>query len=290
ALAESIGKYRLYRPSSLRRVLATDFGGQVTLGGYRLDPSEPQDITMRRPGGTLSVSLLWRATRTMTQSYTVFVHLEDASGKRWSQHDGIPFGGIYPTNRWEAGEMVRDVHPLPLPPDLPSGRYVLRVGLYDTSAQARLLTAAGGDLALATVQIGATPVYSPSRALTSRLGGLVSLVGLDLAPTSGGTLPVTLYWRTDGFLDQDYTVFVQLLGADGNPVAQSDAQPENGSYPTSLWQPGETVRDSHPLTIPAGVPPGEYRLVAGVYLLASGQRLLVAGGGDAVFLGTVRLP
>ena len=290
ALTESIGKYRLYWPSSMRRTLAADFGGQVTLAGYRLDPSELQDITMRRPGSTLSVSLLWQAPQSMAQNYTVFVHLVDASGKRWSQHDGIPFGGIYPTNRWEAGEMVRDVHSLPLPPDLPSGRYLLRVGLYDTATQVRLQPATGGDLALATVNIGATPVYSPSRAITARLGDAVSLVGVDLAPASGGTLPVTLYWRTDGFLDQDYTVFVQLLGADGKPVAQSDAQPENGGYPTSLWQPGETVRDRHPLTIPAGVPPGEYRLVAGVYLLASGQRLPVAGGGDVVFLGTVRLP
>jgi hypothetical protein len=118
----------------------------------------------------------------------------------------------------------------------------------------------------------------------------VSLVGLDLPAASRGTLPVTLYWRTDGFLDQDFTIFVQLLGADGKPVAQSDAQPENGGYPTSLWQPGEMVRDSHSLKIPAGLPPGEYRLLAGMYLLASGQRLPAAGGGDGVFLGSVRLP
>jgi hypothetical protein len=290
ALTEAVGKYRLYRPSSLRRTLSAGFGGQVTLAGYRLDPSDLQDITSRRPGGTLSVSLLWQATRAMTRSYTVFVHLVDASGRRWSQHDGLPFGGIYPTNRWEAGELVRDVHTLSLPADMPDGRYLLRVGLYDTASQAPLQPATGGDIALSTVQIGPPPVYAPSRPITSLLGGLVSLVGFDLPAASGGTLPITLYWRTEGFLDQDYTVFVQLLGADGKPLAQSDAQPDNGGYPTSLWQPGETVRDSHSLTIPASAPPGEYRLVAGMYLLSSGQRLPVAGGGDAVLLGAMRLP
>ena len=40
ALTQSVGKYRLYRPSSLRRPMAADFGGQVTLAGYRLDPIE----------------------------------------------------------------------------------------------------------------------------------------------------------------------------------------------------------------------------------------------------------
>ncbi len=290
ALAESVGKYRLYRPSSLRRNLNTDFGGQVALAGYRLDPSEPQDITVVRPGGTLSVSLLWQATHVMTSSYAVFVHLVDAAGKRWTQHDGIPFGGIYPTTHWEAGELVRDVHVLDLPTNLPSGRYTLRVGLYDTATQARLQPAGAGDLALATVYVGARPFYLPSRTISVRLGDAISLVGLDLAPASGGGLPVTLYWRAETFVDQDYTVFVQLLGADGKPVAQSDAQPENGGYPTRLWQPGETVRDAHSVAFTATPPPGDYRLVAGMYLLGTGQRLPVAGGGDAVSLGTVRLP
>jgi hypothetical protein len=290
ALTESIGKYRLYRPSSLRRALTSSFGGQMMLAGYRLDLSNKQDITTAQPGGMLYVSLLWQATQPMSDSYTVFVHLVDASGRRWSQHDGIPFGGIYPTNLWAASEMVRDVHPLPLPPDLPDGRYLLRVGLYDTATQVRLQPAAGGDLALATVQIGPPPVYAPSQPLTALLGGVVWLMGLDIPAAGGGTLPVTLYWRADDFVDQDYTVFIQLLGAGGKPQAQSDAQPENGAYPTSLWQPGETVRDIHALAIPASLPPGEYRLVAGMYLLASGQRLPVAGGGDGVFLGTVRLP
>jgi hypothetical protein len=290
ALTDSIGKYRLYRRSSLSRILNVDFGGQVTLAGYRLDSDQAQDITTIRAGSVLSVSLLWQAAGAMTNGYTVYVHLLDASGRRWAQHDGVPFGGIYPTTRWDAGETVRDVHPLLLPAALPGGRYILHVGLYDTVSQAPLQSSGRGDVTLATVYVGGRPVYSPARANTWRLGDAVSLVGFDLAPAAGGTLPVTLYWRTDTFVDQDYTVFIQILGADGKPVAQSDAQPESGGYPTSLWQPGETVRDSHPVAIPAGLPTGEYRLMAGMYLLASGQRLPVAGGGDAVSLGTVRLP
>ena len=111
----------------------------MTLAGYRLDPPDRTGHNgIRRRASTLSVSLLWQAIPVMTSSYTVFVHLVDAAGKRWAQHDGIPFGGIYPTTRWEAGEMVRDVHSLDLPAGLPDGRYTLRVGLYDTATQARL--------------------------------------------------------------------------------------------------------------------------------------------------------
>ena len=126
--------------------------------------------------------------------------------------------------------------------------------------------------------------------MSMRLGQAVSLVGLDIAPASGGALPVTLYWLAWTFVDESYTVFVQVLGSDGRPVAQSDALPEDGRYPTSLWEPGETVRDEHSVTIPAALPPGVYSLVAGMYQLSSGQRLPVVGGGDSVSLGVVSLP
>jgi hypothetical protein len=103
---------------------------------------------------------------------------------------------------------------------------------------------------------------------------MVSLEGFDLAGVSGGLLPVTLYWRTRDFLDQDYTVFVQLVGGDGKVAAQSDAQPESGAFPASLWQPGEMVRDAHVLTIAAGVPSGDYRCT--FWPVVSGCRWLAA--------------
>ena len=67
----------------------------------------------------------------------------------------------------------------------------------------------------------------------------------------------------------DYTVFVQALAADGRVAAQSDSQPVAGTYPTGIWSPGEVVADTHRLTLP----PGEYRLVAGMYDLATMKRL-----------------
>ena len=164
ALSESVGKYRLYRPAPLRRELAPqpDFGRSGgRWHGCRLVTAWTRPAqASRRPGGTLSVSLLWRAARHMDESYTVFVHLLDAAGGKVAQHDGVPFGGIYPTSRWAAGELVRDVHTLQLPADLAAG-VPLRVGLYDTATQARLPPAGAGDWRWPRSPSGARPSTRP---------------------------------------------------------------------------------------------------------------------------------
>jgi hypothetical protein len=38
-----------------------------------------------------------------------------------------------------------------------------------------------------------------------------------------------------------------------------------GFTPTTRWQAGEILRDRHTVPLPAGLSPGEYRLVAGLY-------------------------
>jgi len=59
-----------------------------------------------------------------------------------------------------------------------------------------------------------------------------------------------LYWQCAALSDADYTVFVHLLDASGNIVAQLDAPPRNGKYPTSIWDVGEIVKDEYDLPIP----------------------------------------
>ncbi len=55
--------------------------------------------------------------------------------------------------------------------------------------------------------------------------------------------------------------------------AARDLPPVNGTFPTTEWQAGDLVRDPHALALPADLPAGSYRLVAGLYDPASGARL-----------------
>src|SRR5262249_40372976 len=110
------------------------------------------------------------------------------------------------------------------------------------------------------------------------------------AARPGDTLLVTLRWQAAAKMSVDYTVFTQLWDSSGQVAAQLDSQPASGTRPTSGWQPGETVLDRKALLLPADLPPGQYALVAGLYDLATLQRLTLAPGGvDHIVLGTVQV-
>jgi len=128
------------------------------------------------------------------------------------------------------------------------------------------------------------------RRIDARLGDWVSLVGVNLPDqvASGQAISITLVWQAFGETGQDYKTFVHLLSADGQLVAQSDAVPAGWTRPTFGWQPGEFVQDPHTLAPKRNLPPGEYRLLAGMYV-GDGRRLPLAAGGDAVELGTIQV-
>jgi hypothetical protein len=96
-------------------------------------------------------------------------------------------------------------------------------------------------------------------------------------------LPLTLYWRAVTS-PEPLTRFVQLIGPDGRIYGQEDASPDQGNYPTGLWQPGEIVVETINLPVETGRPAGRYILHVGLYRPGPGERLALAGGGDHVEL------
>lgn len=123
---------------------------------------------------------------------------------------------------------------------------------------------------------GLTPVFDPAVSrepmvtTDATVGDSVHLLGYDIQPAEpqpGDSLHVDLYWQAGQPLDADVTSFVQLLASNDEKIAQSDHQPGGVYYPSSLWQPGETLLDRHELTIPADAAPGPYRLLVGLYRL-----------------------
>jgi 4-amino-4-deoxy-L-arabinose transferase-like glycosyltransferase len=125
------------------------------------------------------------------------------------------------------------------------------------------------------------PAPTPDHPADALWGDAIQLVGYSVDTrevTAGETLNVTLYWRALAPLDDDYTVFVHLLGehnpATNGPLwAGHDGQPDGGHYPTSRWQPGQVLLDLHPLAVPLDTPVGEYQIEVGLYLLATMARL-----------------
>jgi hypothetical protein len=107
------------------------FGDSLALN--RVDvPTESQ------AGETLPIHLYWRVLSAVPESFTVFVHLIDASGNTVVQSDGVPVDNAYPTQWWSSGEIIDDQHIISLKPDLPSGPYRVAIGLYRLADGTRL--------------------------------------------------------------------------------------------------------------------------------------------------------
>ncbi|MGH2544569.1 MAG: hypothetical protein ACRDIB_17390, partial [Ardenticatenaceae bacterium] len=100
-------------------------GQQAQLVGLRIEPAKVQ------PGRILPVTLLWFNLERTGQRYVTFIHLTmPGGGEPIAQQDGEPNMGTVPTPRWLPGQLVEDLHLLPLPDDLPPGEYALWGGMY----------------------------------------------------------------------------------------------------------------------------------------------------------------
>lgn len=93
-------------------------------------------------------------------------------------------------------------------------------------------------------------------------------------------LAVELIWGASSRPTRAYTAFIHMVGADGTLVAQDDGLPLNGAWLTTCWAPGAAFSDVPLIAIPDDLPPGEYRLKAGLYWLPGLARLPLTAGGD----------
>jgi hypothetical protein len=107
-------------------------------------------------------------------------------------------------------------------------------------------------------------------------------------------LPLILAWQATRPIDTDYVTLVHLIAPDGTLAKQYDRAPLQGVAPTTLWRTGDTLLDAYDLDIPGDLPPGDYRLLVGLYELATLARLPVQSdgspAGDTIHVATVTVP
>lgn len=111
----------------------------------------------------------------------------------------------------------------------------------------------------------------------------------DTTIRQGEALSLALAWRALATPETSYTVFVQAVDDKGVKAGQLDRLPCGGGCLTTSWQPGEVIGEWMEMPILAGAPPGRYELIAGMYDLATGERLPVQGLPTAESLDYVSL-
>lgn len=134
--------------------------------------------------------------------------------------------------------------------------------------------------------------FAQPQALDARFGKQIVLASAALdteAAQPGDVLQVQFTWMADSAIDARYKVFLQLLDAEGFLVAQRDSEPGGGLAKTVDWAPGEVVLDNHALSLPPDLPPGSYRLIAGLYDINDAGARLTVGDGDYLELARIRV-
>ncbi len=223
--------------------------GPFTLLGYQLGRDKAS------AGESVPLTLYWRADTAPAKDFTLRVQFGDVLS------EPLPLANTkFPTSQWRAGEVVHAQYSISIPASAQPGTANLRVALSD-----------GNTLDLAPFTIEKTDrVFVKPNAQTEQpanFGNLIGFIGYDLPTTvkPGETLKLVLYWQALGKMDKAYTVFVHLLGSDGKPIAQKDAQPLNGARPTTGWVANEYLADPYELVIKPDTPAGKYQIEIGWY-------------------------
>jgi hypothetical protein len=247
-------------------------GDGLALLGWELDRSEAQ------PGDRLLLTLIWSVESQPQGNNGVRVLVTDVTGQTYDAGTFPPTNIWHPTATWLPGQAWRGQSTFRLPIQVQPGEANLEVQLVDAGG-----APLGARIDLASLQVlTTTRVFAPPQPQAPRKANFdnqIVLLGADLGPEPvqpGGTLRVTLYWQALIEMDIPYTVFVHLLGPDGEVIIGHDGEPALGTRPITGWVPGEYVTDPHDLLLPADLAPGQYVIEVGLY--------------DAGALGMPRIP
>ncbi len=291
-------------PVAMQTPLDAD-AGVVTVAGIDLP------VTHVEPGQEIPLVIALTAEGTSTDIIFPYVTLgETAFHFTTDSHFLSP--------SWQAGETIVERYDLRAPLTAEPGEYPLRIGLRNLSQGGEPLAFPNGSTSL---EVGTITIVPPTRwpvdpeeeGLLADINHEVGLVGAvatapgqrriavwqePLTAHPSDDLHIRLTWRALNRPGENYKVFVHLVDASNQVIAQQDAPPLGGAFPTFLWfpkwVPGQTVVDPYRLTIPPGTPPGEYWIEVGLYGFSTFQRAPFydpAGNlsGDFFILGTVQV-
>jgi len=78
------------------------------------------------------------------------------------------------------------------------------------------------------------------------------------------------------------------LGFPVRQMFQQDHEPLNGAYPTSVWIPGELVRERYDVIVPPELEPGTYTIWIGVWNPLTKKRLH-SGDANKIKIGEITI-
>jgi 4-amino-4-deoxy-L-arabinose transferase-like glycosyltransferase len=232
----------------------------------------------------IEVVMYWQAPKPVQQDYLSTIHLLGRKNTSVGFVNRYPGWGMIPTSLWQPGEVWRDVYNIYVNGDADSpSRLQVKASLYDSGRNQDLAAYGPDEEPIELLVIGEARLSGDKKDtsladhnLEASFAEGVRLMGYSMDPLPalpGKSMELTLFWEAEQAVLNNYTVFVHLLDANGNQVANGDGPPVFGDYPTYLWREGDLILDEHTLVLPADLPHGEYEVTVGLYDPVSLTRL-----------------
>ncbi len=277
----ALGRVRVLPPSRAPEVavLGVPEDARVQRCGALGLWSMTADRAQAAPGDVVALRWVWEALDAMPVSAMATVSFRDADNAAVRTWYLPPAASWWPTDQWRPGDRWIGQPILRLPGSVASGDYVLRAGLPGCADMAEVPLRVVAPERRWDVPTGLTMA-------DVAFGDMIRLAGYAIGQSGiapGGSITVTLAWQALAEMETSYRVFVHLVSAEGQVLAQSDGEPVAWTRPTTGWAVGEVVLDERVIALPGDAAPSEYQIRVGLYVL-DGPRLFTASGDDAVVL------
>lgn len=226
-----------------------------------------------RPGDPLALALWWEVRDVITAPPALTINFRKWDGRAVSS-TAQPLLPAAPQEAWTRGVVLRSEHFISAPRGRGDHLYLVTVRV---NQGGRWLV----PLPIGLVQVNDRPhvarLPSDMTPVEAAFGDFARLAGYRLSgeARAGEPLTVTLAWKATGETDRSYSVFVHLVNAQGEIVAQHDGRPADGDLPTEIWVRDEYIVDPHTLPLPADLPPGVYAIHVGLYLPDTWERAAI---------------
>lgn len=225
--------------------------GRILTDTTRLDIPGPVDQTLApavdllgyglpnpvlTPESSTWLALYWQATGS-PPDHTVMIRLLDSRGREAVRWQGRP---AYPTDQWQPGQIVRDVRPLPVGPEIPMGRYRLEISLDGSEAA----------YTIPDVEVRPRPIMydipEMQAELQANFGPLI-LLGYNLYfDAADSSLEPVFYWQSRTDVRGAFAVRLTLRAAPSERVIHQWRLPLADKQ---SWQAGEVVNTSYHLPV-----------------------------------------
>ncbi len=269
------------REPSSRRL---SFGQSLTLRAHQLE-MDPEGRRMHH------LTLIWQATRTITEDLEVRLRLVTSEGEvAWQPQGTRPVNGYTTTQSWQAGDVITDYHALPWPTWLTPGIYTLELGLFPRFQTEGLQVTSYGQVPdpssqdwLAIELIDLKPIAPPQReppALPQRvnaqwqealLGDAIWLDSVDIPTEATADAKVTLdtAWKRGRFVIPHSRTLNKIQPSIQWTLEAYETQGENTvlpevqgvPYPPAAWPPRNLIHMRYDIPTPDKA--GRYHISVG---------------------------